>query len=135
LASRWLVVSHANVRWTTDLPPSGFQVLGRVGGFVSTRVQTPPLHLCCGIDNCQPRLCAASPSAQISGFGPDPLDRRKEVLQTLQQEVGSCAIMDVGGMHPVLRQRALGVDEQMTLAALDLFATVVSPLARPSQWS
>ena len=42
------------------------------------------------------------------------------MLQTLQQEFGPCAIMDVSRMHLVLQQRALRINEQMALAALDL---------------
>src|SRR5688572_26396602 len=48
------------------------------------------------------------------------------MLQTLQQEFGPCAIMNVSRMHPVLQQRALCVDEQMALAAVDLLAAVIA---------
>jgi hypothetical protein len=57
------------------------------------------------------------------------------MLQTLQQEFGSGAIVDVGGMHAVLQQIALRVDEKMTLAALDLFAAIIAAAVRPSRWS
>src|SRR4051794_21994617 len=55
------------------------------------------------------------------------------MLQTLQQEFGPCAIMDVSRMHLVLQQIALRVDEQMALAALDLLAAVVP--TRPTHLS
>jgi hypothetical protein len=42
------------------------------------------------------------------------------MLQTLQQELGPCTIMDVSRMHSALQQRALCVGKQMTLAAVDL---------------
>ena len=47
------------------------------------------------------------------------------MLQTLQQEFGPCAIMDVSRVYLVLQKRALCVDEQMTLAAVDLLAAIV----------
>ena len=47
------------------------------------------------------------------------------MLQPLQQEFGACAIMDVGGMHAVLQQIALRINEKMALAAVDLLAAVV----------
>jgi hypothetical protein len=53
------------------------------------------------------------------------LNGREQMLQTLQQEFGTCAIMDVDGLHLVHQQRALGVDEQMTLSALGLLAAIV----------
>ena len=48
------------------------------------------------------------------------------MLQPLQQDLGSGAIVDVGGMHAVLQQIALRINEQMALAALDLFAAVIA---------
>ncbi len=38
------------------------------------------------------------------------------MLQPLQQEFGSGAIVEVGGLHAVLQQIALCINEQMTLA-------------------
>src|SRR5918993_4629939 len=55
------------------------------------------------------------------------------MLQTLQQEFGSGAIVDVGGMHAVLQQVALRINEKMALAALDLLGAVIA--ARPSHLS
>jgi hypothetical protein len=49
------------------------------------------------------------------------------MLQTLQQEFGPCAIVVVRWLHLVLQQIALRINEQMALAALDLFATIVPP--------
>jgi hypothetical protein len=61
----------------------------------------------------------------IGGVGPHQLNGREEMLQTLQQEFGSSAITDVGGLHAVLQQIALRINEKMALAALDLLAAVV----------
>jgi hypothetical protein len=47
------------------------------------------------------------------------------MLQALQQEFGSGAIVDVGWMHAVLQQIALCINEKMALAALDLLAAIV----------
>ena len=48
------------------------------------------------------------------------------MLQTLPQEFGPCTVMDVSRVYLVLQKRALCVDEQMTLAAVDLFAAVIA---------
>jgi hypothetical protein len=40
------------------------------------------------------------------------------MLQPLQQDLGSGAIVDVGWMHAVLQQIALRINEKMALAAL-----------------
>ena len=48
------------------------------------------------------------------------------MLQTLQQNLGSGAVMDVGRMHAVLQQIALRINEKMALAALDLFAAIIA---------
>src|SRR5215218_7590017 len=63
--------------------------------------------------------------SSISRVGPHQLDGREEMLQTLQQELGSGAIVDVGWMHAVLQQIALRINEKMALAALDLLAAIV----------
>src|ERR671917_820790 len=78
-------------------------------------------------DGQPPAQRSAQPILQtpIGGVSPHQLDGRKEMLQTLQQEFGPCTVMDVSGMHLILQERALGVDEQMALAALDLLAAVV----------
>jgi hypothetical protein len=47
------------------------------------------------------------------------------MLQTRQQDLGSGAVVDVGGMHAVLQQISLRINEKMALAALDLFAAIV----------
>ena len=49
------------------------------------------------------------------------------MLQPLQQEFGSGAIINVSRVHLVFQQIALCINEKMTLAAVDLFAAVVSP--------
>src|SRR5918998_1401040 len=78
-------------------------------------------------DRQPPAQRSAQPILQptIGRVSPHELDGRKQMLQTLQQELGPCTIMDVGGLHLVLQQSALRVDEQMALAALDLLAAVV----------
>ncbi len=48
------------------------------------------------------------------------------MLQPLQQEFGSGAIVDVGWMHAVLQQIALRINQQMALAALDLLAAIIA---------
>ena len=48
------------------------------------------------------------------------------MLQTFQQEFGSGAIIDVGGLHAVLQQIALRINEKMALAAVDLLAAIIA---------
>jgi site-specific DNA recombinase len=67
------------------------------------------------------------PQTPISGVGPHQLDGREQMLQTLQQEFGSSAIMEVGGLPAVLQQIALRINEKMALAAVDRLAAVVPP--------
>ena len=55
------------------------------------------------------------------------------MLQTLQQEFGPCAIVEVRWLHLVLQEIALRINEQMTLAALHLLGAVIA--ARPSHLS
>ena len=50
------------------------------------------------------------------------------MLQTLQQEFGPCAIVEVRWLHLVLQEIALRINEQMAFAALDLLGPVEADL-------
>ncbi len=68
----------------------------------------------------------------VSTIGPDQLQPRKAVCERREQEFPAVIILDIGFMHQHLHDQAIGIDEQMPLAAFDLFAAIVA--AEPPFW-
>lgn len=66
----------------------------------------------------------------VAAIGPDEFESRKAALQRSEQQSAAVVILDTGLMDEDLQDQAIRVDKQMTLTALDLFATIVtaSPL-------
>jgi hypothetical protein len=63
----------------------------------------------------------------ISGVGEDPLDERKQGSRALvEDQRGPVAILDIGGMDGNAQQQSERVDEDVTLAAGDLLARIVT---------
>ena len=63
----------------------------------------------------------------IAAIGEDVTQPREAVADAGEDIWCAVAILDIGGVHDGRDQQALRVGEDMTLAALDLFAGVESP--------
>ncbi len=67
------------------------------------------------------------PDDQLSGITAvrkDPLDEGIEAARVLQQAFGAVAILHIGTMHLDPQQPAVGVGQDMALAAVDFLARV-----------
>ena len=62
----------------------------------------------------------------ISGVGNEFPQERKHAEQSRHHENAAISVLDVGGMHEGVEQKALRVYEQMALLALDLLARVIA---------
>ena len=62
--------------------------------------------------------------AGIGAVGPDHREPREQRRQAAQDEDRAIAILDVGGMNDDLEDQAEGIDDDVSLAALDLFPGV-----------
>lgn len=60
----------------------------------------------------------------VAAVGIDALDERKGSAGLPQHGGGPVAVLNIGGMDDDAQQQAKGVDEDMALAALDLFARI-----------
>ena len=66
--------------------------------------------------------------ARVAAVCKDQLQSAKPRTQLPNQELGPVAVLDVRGMHDQRDDQPQRVDDQMTLAAQDLLARVVSPI-------
>ena len=64
--------------------------------------------------------------ALISAIGVELQKKGIETEQGCHQEHAAVAILDVGGMHDGVHQKALRVDENVALLTLDLLARIVA---------
>ena len=72
-------------------------------------------------------FCSGGPNARplIASVGVDTFDEGKQSPGPLvENQGGTVAILDAGGMNSDVQQEAKRVDEDVSLAALDLFARV-----------
>ncbi len=68
----------------------------------------------------------------ISTIGPDQLETGKAILERFKQAFAPLVILDIGLMHQLMDDEPIGIYEDVPLAALDFFATVVA--APPPFW-
>ena len=62
----------------------------------------------------------------VSTIGPDQLEPRKEALERCQQELATASVLTTGFMHQHVQHQPIRIDQQMALAAFDLFAPIVA---------
>ena len=62
--------------------------------------------------------------ALVGAVGEQLLQKRKQAKERGQQKNSSVAILNIGGMHDGMQQQSLGVDENVSLLALDQLACV-----------
>ena len=61
----------------------------------------------------------------VAGIGEDAVDEREEAARALiEDQPRAVAILDVGGMHDDVQEKAERVDENMPFAARDLLARI-----------
>jgi hypothetical protein len=65
----------------------------------------------------------------VATIGPDLLDEREEAARDLQQGTAAVTILYIGGVGFNQQRPAIGIDQSMALAALDLLARVIAPRA------
>ncbi len=68
----------------------------------------------------------------VGAIHPDQLEARKAVFERGKQVFATVVVLNTGLVHQEVHDQAVGIDEQMALAAFDLFAPVVT--ARPPFW-
>lgn len=87
-------------------------------------------HVVAALDDFQnPAPELSRPVDQLSGIaaiGPDQLQPGEAAFEFGQHQLGSIAVLNVGRMHHHGQHQAEGVYDDMTLAAVDLLARVVS---------
>jgi hypothetical protein len=62
--------------------------------------------------------------ALVGAVGEQLLQKRKQAKERGQQKSASVAILNVGSMYDGMQQQSLGVDENVSLLALDQLACV-----------
>ena len=62
----------------------------------------------------------------VAAIGPDELQSRKSFAAFLQDQLGSVTVLNAGDVNDNEQQQSQGVHQQMTLAAVDLLACVVT---------
>ena len=62
----------------------------------------------------------------VSAISPDQLEPREDRLERQQQAFAAAVVLDVGFMHQHAQNQSIRIDEQVALAAFDVFATVVA---------
>ena len=91
-------------------------------------MQVATLH---DFDGATPQFaCQPQQGAGIATVGPDMFDSAASLLteEGRQQLLGAIAILDIGGQYSDQEQQAKGVDQDMSLASINLFSGVVAPL-------
>lgn len=71
-------------------------------------------------------------SLVIAAIRPDQLKTRETPLQRFEQEFSAVIVLNTGFMHQDVEDQSGGIDKQMPLATLDLFAAVIA--AKPPFW-
>ena len=71
-------------------------------------------------------------AALVATMRPDQVEPGKDPAQRSQQHFAALLVLDVGFMHQHLQDQASGLDQDVTLAPLDLLAAVVA--APPPFW-
>ena len=64
--------------------------------------------------------------AGVATVGPDQHQSCEQTLEPLEDQFGAIAILDVGLVNDDRQDQAERVDDQMTLAAIDLFAGIIA---------
>ena len=62
----------------------------------------------------------------VAAVGIELNQERKGAKQARHQQHAAVAVLDVGGVHDGVHQQALGIDEDVSLLALDLLACIVA---------
>ena len=93
------------------------KALGRLGSFDDFQMEFPPRPQ---------RLDPAEQLPGITAIGPDDLQPSEDKPHLAQKLARPVAVLDGGGGHAHPEQQSQSVDEQMPLAALDLFARIVT---------
>ena len=62
----------------------------------------------------------------VSTIGPDQLQTRKEPLERRKQAFAAAVVLDIGFMDEHMQDQPIRIDEQVALAAFDLFAPIVA---------
>ena len=68
----------------------------------------------------------------VSTIGPDQLETRKALSERREQVFATVVVLKTGLMHELVHDQAVGIHQDMALAAFDLLATVVA--APPPFW-
>jgi hypothetical protein len=68
--------------------------------------------------------------ALVGAVGEQLLQKRKQAKERGQQKNSSVAILNIGRMHDRMKQQSLGVDENVSLLALDLLSSAKDCLRR-----
>ena len=62
----------------------------------------------------------------VAAIRPDQLQTRKAALERRQQAFAAAVVLDIGLMDEHLQDQPRGIDQQVALAAFDLFAPIVA---------
>ena len=65
----------------------------------------------------------------VARIGEGQLHERPAWARSTQQRPGAVAVLDVSRMHLKLERAAVGIDQRMPLASLDLLAAIIAPTA------
>ena len=79
---------------------------------------------------CNPAAHGRRPFDQlprVSAVGPNHLEPRKQAHELGQNQLGPVAILDVGRMDHDRQDQTEGIDDDMSFAARDFLARIVSP--------
>jgi hypothetical protein len=96
-------------------PPLGQDDESRDAAKTFDNLQSPPAEL-------------GRPAYQLAGvttIGPDDLEAGKQSTNLPQHELGSVAVLDVGGVHDDTQYQTEHIDHDVSLSALDFLARVV----------
>src|SRR4030095_6260442 len=75
------------------------------------------------------RLNPMPATAGVALIDPDVVDARELIVGTVQQQRHPSAILNVGGVHSSTQDQAAGIDQDVTLAAIDTFGSIVAAYA------
>ena len=112
--ANFVLINHG-ILWSPDASQAAPRMLHDL--YLPTERRFDPLH---------------ETTLLVSTIGPDQLQPRKAVFEQREQKFPAIIILDIGFMHQHLHDQAIGIDEQMPLAAFDFFAAIVA--AKPPFW-
>lgn len=72
------------------------------------------------------RLDPMPTTAGVALIDPDVVDARELMVGTVQQQRHASAILNIGGVHFCAQDQAASIDQDVTLATIDPFGTVVA---------